>query len=709
MRTATHIVFSFLFVLTCSLHAADQTKVDSLEKIIQSKVDTAKISPLLLLSEEYQKIGNPEKSLQRAKQAQEIAEKAHYKNGIARAYNRQGHLLSEGSRFKEAIDDFTKSMRIAVEATDPWMEADCLVGIGSINRRMGNYPQGLTYLFKALAIFEKLGVENEEKCMMGIGVIYSKQKKYTTALEYLFAALKTTENNGNLRMKSRILVNIGVVYLSLKNYEKSIAYYKRVLESAVKLNDLAMQQASYSNIGGMYIILEQYEKGFEYCSKALAIATQQADKENMVITTGNMGEACAGMKKYDLAEKYYLESLRLSKMVGIKDITQDIYLMLSDLYEKKGDYKQTHIYFKMYAALKDSLLNKENSKLVTEMDTRYQTEKKQKQIELQHSELSKQKAELNKQRIVIFSAMGGVCLLLLLAFLLHNRYQLKQKANRKLETAYGEIEEKNKEIEKRNVQITDSIHYAKRIQEAILPDQEDIQQLFPESFIFFKPRDVVSGDFYWYSAENKKIILVVADCTGHGVPGAFMSMIGNTLLNEIVNQKKITEPAKILQLLNEGIIDALHQNKETNTKQHDGMELGICSIDFGNKELTFAGSRHNLYLFRKDNQLIEVKGDRAHIGGFKDSELKIFTPHVLPIEDGVMFYMCTDGFMDQSGGSNNKRLTSAKFKELLTRMQVYPVHLQKQFMEDEFEQWKGAQKQKDDVLVMGVKCQKTDS
>jgi serine phosphatase RsbU (regulator of sigma subunit) len=706
MYTSTRIFFFFflLFVLSNSSFAIDQTKTDSLERIIQSKVDTAKISGLLLLSEEYQKIGDPGKSMERAKQAQLIAEKAHYNNGIARAYNRQGHLLSEGSSFEEAIGDYNKAMEIAKETHDLWMEADCLVAIGSINRRMGNYPQGLTYLFKALAIFEKLGVENEEKCMMGIGVIYSKQKKYTTALEYLFAALKTTENNGNLRMKSRILVNIGVVYFSLKNYEKSIAYYKRVLESAVKLNDLAMQQASYSNIGGMYIILEQYEKGYEYCTKALAIATKQEDKENMVITTGNIGEACAGMKKYDLAEKYYLESLRLSKIVGIKDITQEIYLMLSEFYEKKGDYKQTHVYFKMYAALKDSLLNKENSKLVTEMDTRYQSEKKQRQIELQHAELSKQKAELNKQRIIIFSALGGVCLLLLLAFLMYNRYQLKQKANKKLETAYGEIEEKNKEIEKRNLQITDSIDYAKRIQEAILPDQEDIQQLFPESFILFKPRDVVSGDFYWYSAENKKIILVVADCTGHGVPGAFMSMIGNTLLNEIVNQKKITDPAKILQLLNEGVIDALHQNKEANAKQHDGMEAGICSIDLGNKELIFAGSRHNLYLFKKDEQLIEIKGDRAHIGGFKDSELKIFTPNTLAIEDGVMLYMCTDGFMDQSGGSNNKRLTSGKFKELLTHMQAYPVHLQKQFMEDEFEQWKGAQKQKDDVLVMGIKC-----
>jgi serine phosphatase RsbU (regulator of sigma subunit)/tetratricopeptide (TPR) repeat protein len=706
MHISTRILFTLFLLLraTYFLHAVNQPKIDSLEKVAQSAIDTIKISALLQLSEEYQRLGNPEKSKESAKHAQRIAEKMQFKDGIARSFNRQGHLLSEGSSFEEAIGDYKRAMKLAEETKNLPLQADCLTAIGSICRRMGKYGEGLTILFKALKLYEKLGLENEEKCMMGIGVIYSKQKNYTTALKYLFAALKTSENNGNIRMKSRILVNIGVVYYSLKNYEKSIAYYKRVLESAEKLNDLAMQQASYSNIGGMYIILQQYEKGYEYCSKALAIAKLQEDKENMVITTGNIGEACAGMKKYDLAEKYYLEALRMSKVVGIKDITQEIYLMLSEFYEKKGDYKNTHIYFKLYSALKDTLLNKENSKLVTEMDARYQTEKKQKQIELQQSALSKQTTELNQQRMVIFGALGGVCLLLLLAFLLYNRYQLKQKANNKLQTAYGQIEEKNREIEKRNLQITDSIDYAKRIQEAILPDQEEIQQLFPESFIFFRPLDIVSGDFYWYSAENDRVILVVADCTGHGVPGAFMSMIGNTLLNEIVNQKKITDPGTILKWLNEGVIDALHQNKETNAKQHDGMEMGICSIDLGNKELTFAGSRHNLYLFGTDNQLIEIKGDRTHIGGIKDNEPKKFTTHVLSIKDGVTLYLCTDGFMDQSGGSANKRLTSRKFKELLIRMQEIPVPAQKELMEDEFEQWKGTQKQKDDVLVMGIKC-----
>lgn len=694
--------FCIFFFIQLSF-ASDKTKIDSLEKVLQSLTNIDFVNATLILSEHYQNAGQPAKSMEKAIVALNKAEKIHFTNGITRSLFRQGILFSEASDFTEAINRYERAIDQAKNSKDLAMQAACLEKIGGICRRMGKYTEGLTYFFKALEIFEKLGRENEETCMMGIGVTYSKQKNYPKALEYLFKGLKTAEKTNNLRTKSKILINIGVIYQELNTYEKSIGYYKRVLASAEKLNDLAMQQASFSNIGGMYIILKDYEKGYEYCSKALAIAKIQKDKENIVVTTANIGGAYLGMEKYDLAERYCLEALRLSKEIGTKDITQEIYKMLSEFYEKKGDYKKTHEYFKLYSAMKDTLLNKENTKIIAEMGAQYETEKKQQQIEFQGLELSKQKAELNKQRVVIFSAMGGVCLLILLAFLLYNRYQLKQKANKKLEVAYGQIEEKNKLIEHTNLQITDSIDYAKRIQESILPDQDDIERIFPESFILFKPRDIVSGDFYWFSSENDKIIIAVADCTGHGVPGAFMSMIGNTLLNEIVNQKKITDAGRILELLNAGVINTLHQDKEGNSKQHDGMEIGICSIDLLNKELNFAGSRHNLYLFKNDQQLTEIKGDRFHIGGVQNNELKVFTSRVIPINESVMFYLCTDGFMDQSGGEDNKRLTSGKFKELLAKLQQYPVNAQQQFLESEFKQWKGTQKQKDDVLVMGIK------
>jgi len=698
------VLFFLLLTLPCPLLSNDTIKIDSLQKIIRAKSDTGRIGLLLALSEEYQNKALPEKAMESAIQAQKEAEKFQYKAGIARSFYRQGALLSEKSDFQGSIDHFMQTVKLAEEIRDLTMQADGLSSIGGIYRRMGRYPEGLNYFFRALKMYEKLGRENEEKCMMGIGIIYSKQKNYTKALEYLSKALETAEKNGNLRMKSRILVNLGVNSFHLKNYEKAIEYYEKVLEPAEKLNDLSMQQASLSNIGGIYIMLEKYQQGQEYCSRALAIAKKQGDKENIVITTGNIGEAYSGMKKYDQAEKHYREALRLSQEIGLKDITKEIYLMLSQFYEKKGDYKNAYTYFQSHAAAKDTLLNKENSRIVTEMDTKYQTEKKQKQIEFQQLELSRQKADLNKQRVIIFSTLGGVVLLVLLAFLLYNRNQLKKKANQKLRIAYKEIEEKNKEIEKTNLQITDSIEYAQRIQEAILPGQDEIQHLFPESFVLFRPRDVVSGDFYWYSAQNSRIVIVVADCTGHGVPGAFMSMIGSTLLNEIVNEKKVTDPGRILEYLNEGIIHSLHQDKESSSMQHDGMEIGICSIDLAGKELSFAGSGHNLYLFKNGKELIEVKGDRFDVGGQMHKELKVFTSHLLSIADGVTFYLATDGFIDQSGGSNNKRFTSAQFKELLINLQNHPLHVQKQLMESEFEKWKGLQKQKDDVLVMGIKC-----
>lgn len=705
MKKSYFFLFSFCtFPFNSSFAIANPITADSLEQIVKSTKDTSVIRALLMLSEHYQDQGQPEKAMERAMQALTTAEKLHFTKGITKSLFRQGMLFSELSDFQKALDCYNAAIKQAESVNEIVMQAQCLEKIGGIYRRTGRYPEGLTCFFKALKIYEKLGQENEEKCMMGIGVIYSKQRKYSNALVYLFKGLKTSEKTGNLRMKSRILINLGVVYYELKLYEKSIDYYKRVLVPAEKLNDLSMMQASYSNIGGIYIRLKQYEKGYEYCSKALKIAQVQGDKENMVITTGNIGNAYDGMKKYELAEKYYLEALQLSKEIGIKDVIQELYNTLSDFYEKKGDYKKSHIYYKLYSTMKDTLLNKENSKLIAEMETKYQTEKKQKQIEFQQLELSRQKSELNKQRIVIFGASAGLCLLLLLAFLLYNRYQLKQRANRKLQIAYGQIEEKNKQIEETNLQITDSIEYAKRIQESILPDQENIKKLFPQSFILFKPRDLVSGDFYWYSEENDKIIVAVVDCTGHGVPGAFMSMIGNTLLNEIVNQKKITDTALILELLNDGIVEVLHQDKQTNARQHDGMEIGICAIDHKKKELCFSGSRHNLYLFANSVELTEVKGDRDSIGGMQATGSKKFISHIFPIPDGLRFYLSSDGFMDQSGGTENKRLTSSGFKTLLMKLQKHSMEEQGKILESEFMDWKGSQKQKDDVLVVGIQC-----
>ncbi|HEY0029963.1 MAG TPA: two-component regulator propeller domain-containing protein [Bacteroidia bacterium] len=281
---------------------------------------------------------------------------------------------------------------------------------------------------------------------------------------------------------------------------------------------------------------------------------------------------------------------------------------------------------------------------------------------------------------------------------------LKQKTE--LQVAYNQIEEKNEMVEQKNRDITDSINYAQRIQKAILPLDAEIQKSLPQSFVLFKPRDIVSGDFYWFADLVKKgnatssgSIFACVDCTGHGVPGAFMSMIGNSLLNEIVYEKKIYEPAKILDYLNEGVRLSLKQNQQDN-KTHDGMDIALISID--GLELNYAGAHRPLLLIR-NGKLEEIVADKFPIGGMPSETERSFTNNKIALMPGDSLYMFTDGFVDQFGGEKGKKFMTRRFKELLLSIQDKTMQEQRMLLDQCIEDWKRNTEQVDDILVIGIK------
>jgi ligand-binding sensor domain-containing protein/serine phosphatase RsbU (regulator of sigma subunit) len=274
-----------------------------------------------------------------------------------------------------------------------------------------------------------------------------------------------------------------------------------------------------------------------------------------------------------------------------------------------------------------------------------------------------------------------------------------EKQKNELEVTYREIENKNGLLEQKNRDITDSINYARRIQQAILPLESDIKRSLPQSFVLFKPRDIVSGDFYWFAQVGSKSILAVVDCTGHGVPGAFMSMIGNSLLNEIVYEKKIYEPAAILDYLNEGVRMSLKQNQQENETQ-DGMDISLISIE--RNILEYAGAHRPLYLIR-NGVLEEISADKFPIGGMQKDEIKKFVNKKLELKKGDSIYMFSDGYVDQFGGEKGKKFMSKRFQELLLSVQEKSMEEQKNILNATIETWKNKTEQVDDILVAGVR------
>ncbi|MGZ4118890.1 MAG: PP2C family protein-serine/threonine phosphatase, partial [Bacteroidia bacterium] len=261
------------------------------------------------------------------------------------------------------------------------------------------------------------------------------------------------------------------------------------------------------------------------------------------------------------------------------------------------------------------------------------------------------------------------------------------------------------QIEEKNTSITDSINYARRIQTAILPSIENMQKQLPEVFVLYKPKDIVSGDFYWFTEKNGSSILAVADCTGHGVPGAFMSMIGNDLLTQIIIEKGLTQPNLILTQLHEGVKHALKQD-DRQSEAKDGMDIAIvkCKTDGEKVELEYSGALRPFWLIKKGGtEIQEIKPDKHSIGGAYSNDQRMFSNHTLSLSKGDTFYLTTDGYADQFGGELGKKMMTKNMKELILKIQSSTMAEQKNILEKTFIEWQKNREQIDDVLVIGVR------
>jgi serine phosphatase RsbU (regulator of sigma subunit) len=279
--------------------------------------------------------------------------------------------------------------------------------------------------------------------------------------------------------------------------------------------------------------------------------------------------------------------------------------------------------------------------------------------------------------------------------LVKTRRKLKEK-----EHALEQVEKQKSELEIRERNITDSLNYAQRIQEALLPSEDYFRKYFAESFIFFKPKDIVSGDFYWIGEKNGRIFIVAADCTGHGVPGALMSMIGLEIIEKTINEDNIDVPAYILAVLNKGLEKTFSRGKNFGTIIKDGMDIGLCMIDRNKKKIEYAGAFFPLYLIR-NNSLIEIKGDKLIIG-MNPSGLAYENHEIELMEDDIL-YLFSDGYVDQFGGSENKKFMYRRFRYLLTTIHSFPVNDQKSVLDESIRTWMGGTPQLDDIMVIGFK------
>jgi serine phosphatase RsbU (regulator of sigma subunit) len=363
----------------------------------------------------------------------------------------------------------------------------------------------------------------------------------------------------------------------------------------------------------------------------------------------------------------------------------DIYKSLSDTYFNQRNWQLAKDYLLLYGMVKDSIYNEESNRIISELGRTYDMEQQEQQIELLKKESEIQRLQLNNNRNSILTIVFGAGILFCMVIF----YYLKNQSNQKIQAL---LAAKNKEI-------TESIHYAQSVQSSIL-DRESISKSFPESFILYKPKDIVSGDFYWHGKLNGSHILASVDCIGHGVAGAFMTVIGNSLLNQIVVEEKESTPAQILEKLDAKLRHTL-KDKQVDISNH-GMDIAICKIDKNSGKLSFSGARSDLYFIR-DGLINEIKGDRHTIGENLSDHSREFQQQEVTIQADDIYYLSSDGYADQFGEHSNKKFMKKKFKELLTSIHKEKLEQQLILLEKELEQWQGKLEQTDDILVMGIK------
>lgn len=572
-------------------------------------------------------------------------------------------------------------------------EAYATIIQGRVAEGRGNYTAALDANLKVISMAEKNGfTELLPPCYNTLGIIYFSQKQYDKSLESYLKAVKLSESNQNANL-SIYYNNIGNIYYTKKQYDIAYSYHEKALRKREERGDSSGIANSYNNLGEILRIKGQNQKALDYFNKAAVIQEAENNKWELTISHLNIGLVYSTENNLKEAKSHFFKAYEIASETGAPDLLRDVHQIFIDFYEKQNDTKNALFHYKSYIKLKDSLSNADIQREFTQKTLQFEFEQKElkTRLETEKKELEFQQNS-RRQKLAIAFITVILITILVFSFFLYNKYKETAKQKTIIEKQKHEVDDKNKEI-------TDSINYASTIQEALLPAKELKQKLFPKSFVLFKPKDIVSGDFYWYTEKNNRKLIAAVDCTGHGVPGSLMSMIGNNFLNELVEHEGLTNPSEILNQLKFKIINALKQS-ETN-RSRDGMDIALLSFNSNMTEVEFAAANNPVWIIR-NKELIEFDGDKQPVGFFI-KEHKTFTLQKQNLQAGDSIYIFTDGFADQFGGPNGKKFKYKALKELLIATGDLSPAEQEAKILAEFENWRGNNEQVDDVLIIGIK------
>jgi serine phosphatase RsbU (regulator of sigma subunit) len=694
-----------------------------------------------------------ERNIQRAKKLLDYS-------GAGTAAKNTAAFFYYGGDYSAAEAYYKTSLKLYQQAEDLKGIAAANQNLGNIYSQRGNWKQALDYYFESLKSYEAIDEQGGiARVLDAIGNVYNAssnvagstdQDLVRKALDYYHRALEVKKKMNNERGLIASYLYIGDMFFtsmtdSVKILQDSaeIAQKELVIQQqgdsalfyfmkAKKLNEIyqnpQFEGMLSDGIAEVFLNKQAYDSAYTYYKNALKAKEQMGNAFGIASTKYYLGNFFYETGRIDSALIYYNDALDIAQNINAGQVERSISMALGNIYMDEGKFEQSANFYRNFISLNDSLQNEENTRRMTQLEMQYEFDKKEKIREEQ----------AKRQRVILYFFIAGFLLMVLMALLIFRSYRVKQKANRMLEEKNLEISQKNvmlnrqnEEIEaqrdeiesqrdfvitqrdkiaEQNKNITDSIVYAQRIQQAVLPPESFIRSLLPDHFILFKPRDIVSGDFYWAGRRDDKIVITAADSTGHGVPGAFMSLLGVSFLNEIISEFNGQElkPHEILNRLRTKIKTSLRQTGEAKESK-DGMDMALCVIDPETNELEYAGANNSMLRVR-NNELTKFKADRMPVGvHYRDEQS--FKTQSINAQAGDVYYIFSDGYVDQFGGKKGRKFMLPRFKELILENHHKPMAQQKEIFDKTIEEWRNhpstslnePHEQLDDILVIGFK------
>lgn len=699
MAVVKHRSVFFLLAILVIFPCFCFSNIDSLVNKSKSLKDTARINTLVKIAGEYMDKGEMD-------MAEKFLVQAHDENTVTKNKTTELFIALKNiffnykkSKFKLAYELGEEALPIAVELKNTNAVAECNMYMGMCIGRLGDFKKALEFYHVALPLFEaSRNVSMQMKLYSNIAGVYFDQLDYKTAIDYFKKTLEMAEQKKENKVIGQTYNNIGSALSNLKKEKEAKEYYLK----AVKVNSASGNKFNlgynFMNLASCELAENNIAKAKDYNKEALKIFTEFKDPYSIVGCMCVDADILIGEKKYKPAVEILERAIKLGKKTGSPLLMERTYQQLSTAYELAGDLKASMMYLKKYMNTKDSIINDEIRSEVTKKQLYYEFDKQRLADSLSaeaKQKYLKQEVENNRksaslQRNVSIISLLSLLIVGILAFYIYRGLK-KNKLASKI------IEDQKRIVEEKNTEILDSISYAKRIQTAILPSNRMVKDSFKDSFVLYKPKDIVAGDFYWLEPTADRILFAAADCTGHGVPGALVSVVCHNALNRSVREYGITDPGKILDKTKELVIAEFEKSEE---EVLDGMDISLCYLDTKTKKLLWAGANNPLWIVR-NNELIEFKPDKQPIGKFEQA--KKFTTHSIDVLENDCIYIFTDGYQDQFGGDAAKKFKASKFKELIISINAHAMEKQCLLIDKTFYEWKGELEQVDDICIIGVR------